>query len=645
MASDLSGRRLGPYQIVEEIGRGGMAVVYKAYHPALERYVAIKVLPRELTFDQEFVARFLREAKAAARLNHANIVTIHDVGQAEGVYFIVMEYVHGPSLTDLLRQRGTLPPERATDIISQVASALDYAHRQGFVHRDIKPGNILLGPEGAVKITDFGIVKAAKGTRLTRTGTLLGTPEYMSPEQAGGRRTGRGTDIYSLGVVAYEMLSGRVPFSGETMAVLHAHIYEPPDLGVLPRRVRSVVGKALAKDPKERYGSGADFARALVSSREGTDAPCQPQRRWVWLAGAAGVILVGVILATVLASRGPRAVSPATTESEVVDRPVVADDTDTPPLPAATDTIEPSATPTEVPPPTPSSPPTEAAVVPTSPPPEPPRIAFVRVARDSNGDGDLDWDDRRVIYVMDETGGSLRQLTSENLDGYSPAWSPDGRRIAFACRQGADWEICTMESDGSDVRMLTSNPFQDEGPSWSPDGRHIAFHSDRDGNDEVYVMTVDGSNPLRLTNHPADDKYPVWSPDGQLIAFHSDRDGNEDIYLMNPDGSGQTQLTHHGGDDWWPVWAPDGRTIAFGCMRYERAEICLVDVDTGRVSRLTRSTAGCASPAWSPDGKWIAYAHWETTTNCEIYRIGSNGQNLQRLTNHGGLDTRPAWSP
>jgi serine/threonine protein kinase len=319
-AADIVGQRLGQYQIIEQLGRGGMAVVYKAYQPALERYVAVKVLPRELTFDGQFVERFLREARAAARLNHPNIVTIHDVGQAEGVHFLVMEFVDGPSLTDLLRQQGAQPPEEVSRIISQVATALDYAHQHSFVHRDIKPGNILLAPDGTAKLTDFGIVQAAEGTRLTQTGTLLGTPAYMSPEQARGAEVGQGTDIYSMGVVAYEMLSGRVPFSGPTMAVLHAHVYEPPDLGVLPGQVRPAVGKALAKDPAARHASAGAFAQALRSAPgEAVTAvaepppppPARPRRGplvpvWAWVVGAVGLVVVlgsGITLALLM---GPR---------------------------------------------------------------------------------------------------------------------------------------------------------------------------------------------------------------------------------------------------------------------------------------------------------------------------------------------------
>jgi serine/threonine protein kinase len=331
MASDFVGRRLGQYQIVQQIGRGGMAVVYKAYQPALERHVAIKVLPRELTFDQAFVERFQREARAAARLNHPHIVTVHDVGQADGAHFIVMELVDGPSLTDLLRQRGALSPEQAAQVVSQTASALDYAHQYGFIHRDIKPGNILLAADGTAKLTDFGIVKPSEGPRLTQTGTLLGTPAYMSPEQARGTAIGPGTDIYSLGVVTYEMLSGRVPFSGPTMAVLHAHVYDPPDLTVLPGGVQPVVGKALAKDPGARYGSAGAFAQALLRALAGRAAAVAPppapspqpsrERRgrtvpvFAWVVGVVGVALVlgvGIAVGILTGSRGEPSLPPGT---------------------------------------------------------------------------------------------------------------------------------------------------------------------------------------------------------------------------------------------------------------------------------------------------------------------------------------------
>jgi predicted Ser/Thr protein kinase len=266
---DLSGRTLGNYQIIQEIGRGGMAVVYRAYQPSLNRYVAIKVLPPTLAFDQEFVARFLREAQAAAGLRHPNIVVIHDVGEEGGFYYIVMEYLEGQTLKEVIEREGALPLRRVAHIIEQVAGALDYAHQRGFVHRDVKPANVFVGQGDHATLTDFGIAKAAWGAQLTRTGVVVGTPEYMSPEQAQGYEVDHRTDIYSLGIVLYEMVTGRVPFSGNTPhAVLHKVIYDlpPQPSGIhsqVSEPVENVLAKSLAKQPAERYASASELAQAL----------------------------------------------------------------------------------------------------------------------------------------------------------------------------------------------------------------------------------------------------------------------------------------------------------------------------------------------------------------------------------------------
>ena len=278
---NLVGKTLGSYQIVEEIGRGGMAVVYRAYQPSLNRDVAIKVLPPQLTFDQRFVERFQREARAAAGLRHPHIIVVHDVGEQDGLYYIVMEYLEGQTLRQLVEREGPLAPDRAAGMIEQVASALDYAHQRGFVHRDVKPSNIFVREGDQATLTDFGIAKAARGTQLTGTGMLIGTPEYMSPEQAQGEEVGPSTDIYALGVMAYQMLTGRVPFRGTTPhATLHAVIYQPP---VPPRQINpglspaidTVLLKALAKQPEARFRTGAEMAAALqrAGSGEGVTVP------------------------------------------------------------------------------------------------------------------------------------------------------------------------------------------------------------------------------------------------------------------------------------------------------------------------------------------------------------------------------------
>jgi serine/threonine protein kinase len=295
--------RLGKYQIQAEIGQGGMGTVYLAYDPLLDRQVAVKVLAPHLVWEKDFVERFLREARAAARLKHPNIVTIYDVGQDQHQYYFVMEYVEGGSLSALIRQRGALPPAEVVAILRPLADALDYAHRQGLVHRDIKPGNIMVGPSagagepaglgtippvppvptegsgtagsgtvgsGHVTLTDFGIARAAQDTRLTSTGMLVGTPEYMSPEQARGEEVDYRTDQYSLGIVAYEMLSGQTPFGGTTPhGVLYKQVFElPPPICQaqpgLPSGVEAVLGQALAKEPGQRYATVAAFAEALA---------------------------------------------------------------------------------------------------------------------------------------------------------------------------------------------------------------------------------------------------------------------------------------------------------------------------------------------------------------------------------------------
>jgi serine/threonine protein kinase len=191
-------RTIGPYRIVGELGRGGMAVVYKAWQPALERYVALKVLPEYFQHDPEFLARFHREAKAAARLSHPNIVHIYDTGEAEGLHYIAMEYVEGGSLRERLAA-GPLDLDQAWHILAQVAEALDRAHAHGLIHRDIKPANILFTGDGRPKVTDFGIAQAAGGTHLTRSGMILGTPEYMAPEQAMGESVDYRADLYYAG--------------------------------------------------------------------------------------------------------------------------------------------------------------------------------------------------------------------------------------------------------------------------------------------------------------------------------------------------------------------------------------------------------------------------------------------------------------
>jgi len=324
--NSLIGHTLGKYRLLEEIGRGGMGVVYKAHDPVLDRTVAVKVLAPHLTWDPEFVQRFFREAQAAGRLHHSNVVAVYDAGQQGQTCFLVMEYVPGRPLHELVHRAGPLPVDRVIPILGQVAAALDYAHHQGLVHRDVKSGNILVTPEGRVVLTDFGLARAVEGTKLTQSGVLLGTPAYMAPEQVRGQKVGPATDVYALGIVAYELLTGRVPFQADTPhALLHAQVYEPPPPlrqanPEVPPPVEEVVLKALAKPPGQRYASAGAFVQDLQAATEGrwpvTAPPQRPStadrrpparesvargRNWPWLifgGVVALLVIVGLVFLT-----------------------------------------------------------------------------------------------------------------------------------------------------------------------------------------------------------------------------------------------------------------------------------------------------------------------------------------------------------
>ena len=334
------------YEVLEELGRGGMAVVYRAHERALERDVAIKVLPVARTFDTEFVERFQREARLSASLEHPHIIPIYRVGQSGRVNFFVMKYMQGLSLADMLKDQPRMEPGDVEQMLVEVGDALDHAHSHGVVHRDVKPDNIMKDQTGRYVVMDFGIAKSLGGEQLTQTGGSIGTPKYMSPEQAKGGELDARSDFYSLGVVAYHCLVGHVPFEGDdALSVLYSHINDPVPEPSLDsddgRRVFAVIRRLLAKSPDDRAQSGEDvrdslsqavWSKAAMTGRRGTASDSaspvalgsprqvvhwlQTRPRRFWIAAGVGAFLFVAVFGRGGASAQCRAAMPDASEGD-----------------------------------------------------------------------------------------------------------------------------------------------------------------------------------------------------------------------------------------------------------------------------------------------------------------------------------------
>ncbi len=383
----LIGRTIGLYQIVEEIGQGSMATVYRAYRPLLDRYVAVKVLAEELSHNAAAIERFQREARTASLLRHPNIIRVYDIGRDGDLYFVAMDHVAGPSLAQRLKQHGPLSPEAALNILRQVGAALDYAHAEGVLHRDVSPASVLLGSDGQAILSDFGVDVAGGEPWRTQTGLTVGTPEYVPPEQIRGEGLDGRSDLYSLGAVLYEMLTGQAPFRAATPAeVLSKQLGEAPPAASLvnpaiPRAVDRVILRALSKQKARRYGTAREMVRAfawaagledqLAAEPDHTPPPraaiSHPAAAGRW--GGRRLLLLGVgaalALALLGALAGPHLIAPAPTPTAA---PVAA-------LPTATPA--PTATPSPTVTPSPTAPEPTATATPLSsatPPPTATRV-------------------------------------------------------------------------------------------------------------------------------------------------------------------------------------------------------------------------------------------------------------------------------
>ncbi|GAB4544939.1 MAG: hypothetical protein Kow0063_38830 [Anaerolineae bacterium] len=615
----LAGHTLGPYRMVEKLGQGGMATVYKAYEASLDRYVAVKVLPQHFAHDPTFLTRFRREAKAIARLNHPNIVPVYNFGEAGDLAYIAMQYVEGGTLKKLLGQ--PMPPEQALKLAIQIARALSYAHKRDVIHRDIKPANVLMAEGDWPLLSDFGLARMmGSSVQLTQTGVGIGTPAYMSPEQGQGLPVDGRSDIYSLGIMLYEMLAGRVPFQADTpLAVVLKHLTAPLPMPReinphIPESVERIILKATAKEAAHRYQTADEMIVAMeqaladlpvkatpglatvsaappapppatgeltgvvgpeVSAATEVLAPPRPGRRipgWV-LGLAGGMALAGLIMILLLVMLLRRAAERREMEAELHASPTVA---------------------------------------------------------------------AEVVEGVPETG-----LTTAETPP-APPISPDQPPLAGLEVKPCSWDnlgpgLCIHSPAGEPpIRILQDSPLEFSAPpTWSPDGRQIVFSALEPGGDpsvdsHIYIVNADGSGLVSLPSM-GNDIAPAWSPDGKWLAFHS----NCNLGIMHPDGSEQTLLWPSDGRlcVGQPQWSPDSQLIAAsmsvlenGKWRFPGTREVWVFLRDGakffRVTTIDHPNDQCVREevAFSPDGKQVAYVDG----NCQTWAVkadpASSGQ-------------------
>jgi serine/threonine protein kinase len=689
------GRTIAHYAFLEKLGEGGMGVVYKARDSHLDRFVALKVLPADKLADAERKRRFVQEAKSASALNHPNIITIHDISEADGTTFIVMEYVAGKALADLIPRHGMRLGEALKHAV-QIADGLAAAHAAGIVHRDFKPGNVMVGSDGRVKVVDFGLAKLADrgavsedevtawaGDRpRTAEGLVVGTAAYMSPEQAEGKSVDARSDIFSFGAVLYEMLTGRRAFQGDSQASTLAAVLraEPrPASQVvegLPAETDRVISRCLRKDPERRFQGMADLKVALQELKEESDsgslvAPTRARRTartgWIWAVGALGVL---VLLVASIRYLRPTAVTPPPPLTSV---PLTTDpgEETAPSFSPDGNQVAFQRTPEQ------EAPDIYLKLIGGGPPlrltkdPAPDRfpawspdglsIAFVR-----GGMGERS-EDHTQILLIPALGGPERRLgeisptITAPLSPLGPylAWLPDGKSLVTFDdpAPGQPTGLCVLSVASGEKRFLTTPPpnTSDVHPAVSPDGRSVAFvRAATLGASHLYVLALsaDGraaGEPRRLDLPAAAVASPAWTPDGREIVCRAGGAylGDSRLWVVPATGSGEPRPLATGENGSEPAVSRRGNRLVYSVLR-DDSDIWRVDLagrGAGvREEKLIASTRSDITPQYSPDGSKIAFSS-ERSGHSEIWICDSDGANPVQVTTLGTYSGTPRWFP
>jgi serine/threonine protein kinase/Tol biopolymer transport system component len=659
----IEGTTVAQYRILGLLGGGAMGIVYRAEDTRLRRTVALKFLPTELSRDPVAKARFFQEAQAASALDHPNICTIHEVGEtADGHLFIAMAAYDGSTVRTRLA-RGPLPVAEAVEIARQAALGLAKAHRGGIVHRDVKPANLIVTGDGVVKVLDFGVAKLRGAASINVAGSFLGTPAYMSPEQARGEEVDPRADVWSLGVVLYEMLTGVRPFKGEDdlTAVLRSLLEDRPEpvsrlRPEVPPKLERIVARMLARSPAERYPAAADVAADLAFLQ----VPPAPARRSRLLAVAlATLAVVAAALGGYLAFLRPN----QTEEPGVLDQAVFTRLTDQEgrelypslspdgrafvyvrTLDGQSDLFRQERAEGSVPVNLTAGSPVDDTQPAISP--DGLWIAF-RSERDGGG-----------IFVMPAQGGPARHVSDV---GYNPAWSPDGRDLAVATEGILDpgtrkslseiWIVNT--ASGRRRRIVADDGVQ---PSWSPDGRRIAYWGVPAGSARRILWTVAaaGGKPSTLLDDGYTNWNPVWAPDGRHLYFGSDRSGSLNLWRLSideetgePRGEPAMVTTPSTGSGFWSVSA-DGEQLIYAANESKsNVERFPLDPETLRVTgpavAVTRGSQSVRFCSVSPDGLQIAFS--AVLPREDLFAVRADGTGLRQLTDDAAKDRQPYWSP